>query len=156
MQGENYLLKATHTNYKPFAASITPISDTTIDIELQPEHIKLNDVLVISGKYDRNINLSPFSFSVIHSNEIQKNPAQTIPDLLKTESGISLLQEGIRRTKIIRQGLKRINIRICSNFCCSSFEATLICGKIFNDKDLLKRSIATILILVGAILILRE
>jgi len=38
----------------------------------------------------------------------------------------------------------------------SVFWATVIGGKIFNDKDLLKRSIAAVLILVGAILILRE
>lgn len=106
----NYLLKATHIGYKPFTANIALISDTIIKIELHSAPIKLNDVLVISGKYDKNINLIPFPFSVIKSNEIQKNPAQTVPDLLKTQSGISLLRDGIWGTEISIRGLNRFNI----------------------------------------------
>jgi drug/metabolite transporter (DMT)-like permease len=68
---------------------------------------------------------------------------------------ISLLTIGYRYTQIVAVSLASVALVLAIKRT-SVFWATVIGGKIFNDKDLLKRSIAAILILVGAILILRE
>ncbi len=106
----NYLLKVTHIGYKSFIERLNLISDTTIIIKLYPEAIKLGEIIVISGRYEKDLNLIPYPISVIESADIQKNPAQTVSDLLKTESGISLLRDGIWGTEISIRGLNRSNI----------------------------------------------
>jgi len=68
---------------------------------------------------------------------------------------ISLLTIGYRYTQIVAVSLTSVALVLAIKRT-SVFWATVIGGKIFNDKDLLKRSIAAVLILVGAILILRE
>jgi len=68
---------------------------------------------------------------------------------------ISLLTIGYRYTQIVAVSLASVALVLAIKRT-SVFWATMIGGKLFNDKDLLKRSIAAVLILVGAILILRE
>jgi drug/metabolite transporter (DMT)-like permease len=68
---------------------------------------------------------------------------------------ISLLTIGYRFTQVAAVGMASVALVIAIKRT-SVFWATLIGGKIFSDKDLLKRSIAAILIVIGAILILRD
>ena len=68
---------------------------------------------------------------------------------------ISILTIGYRYTQVVAIGLASVALVLAVKRT-SVFWATIIGGKIFSDKDLLKRSIAAVLILVGAILILRE
>jgi drug/metabolite transporter (DMT)-like permease len=68
---------------------------------------------------------------------------------------ISILTIGYRYTHIVAVSLASVALVLAIKRT-SVFWATVIGGKIFRDKDLLKRSIAAILILIGAILILRE
>jgi len=68
---------------------------------------------------------------------------------------ISVLTIGYRYTQIVAVSLASVALVLAIKRT-SVFWATMIGGKLFNDKDLLKRSIAAVLILVGAILILRE
>lgn len=68
---------------------------------------------------------------------------------------ISIITIGYRYTQIIAVSLASVALVLAVKRT-SVFWATVIGGKLFKDKDLLKRSIAAILILIGAILILRE
>jgi len=68
---------------------------------------------------------------------------------------ISVLTIGYRYTQVVAIGLASVALVLAVKRT-SVFWATIIGGRIFSDKDLLKRSIAAVLILVGAILILRE
>ncbi len=68
---------------------------------------------------------------------------------------ISVLTIGYRYTQIVAVSLASVALVLAIKRT-SVFWATVIGGKLFNDKDLVKRSIAAILILIGAILILRE
>ncbi|MBK7498051.1 MAG: EamA family transporter [Ignavibacteriales bacterium] len=68
---------------------------------------------------------------------------------------ISVLTIGYRYTQIVAVSLASVALVLAIKRT-SVFWATVIGGKLFHDKDLLKRSIAAILILIGAILILRE
>ncbi|HCY77411.1 MAG TPA: hypothetical protein DHV28_15955 [Ignavibacteriales bacterium] len=68
---------------------------------------------------------------------------------------ISVLTIGYRYTQIVAVSLASVALVLAVKRT-SVFWATVIGGKLFNDKDLLKRSIAAVLILVGAILILRD
>ena len=68
---------------------------------------------------------------------------------------ISVLTIGYRYTQVVAIGLASVALVLAVKRT-SVFWATIIGGKIFSDKDLLKRSIAAVLILIGAILILRD
>ena len=68
---------------------------------------------------------------------------------------ISILTIGYRYTQVVAIGLASVALVLAIKRT-SVFWATIIGGKLFSDKDILKRSIAAVLILVGAILILRE
>lgn len=68
---------------------------------------------------------------------------------------ISILTIGYRFTQIIAVGMASVALVLAVKRT-SVFWATVIGGKIFSDKNLLKRSFAAILIVVGAILILRD
>ena len=76
-------------------------------------------------------------------------------DIIGWISLISVLTIGYRYTQIVAVSLASVALVLAIKRT-SVFWATVIGGKLFNDKDLLKRSIAAILILIGAILILRE
>ncbi|MEO8232143.1 MAG: hypothetical protein ABI638_07655, partial [Ignavibacteriota bacterium] len=62
---------------------------------------------------------------------------------------------GYRYTQIVAVSLASVALVLAIKRT-SVFWATVIGGKLFNDKDLLKRSLAAVLIIIGAILILRE
>ncbi len=68
---------------------------------------------------------------------------------------ISILTIGYRFTQVAAIGMASVALVLAVKRT-SVFWATIVGGKIFSDKDLLKRSIAAILILAGAILILRD
>lgn len=68
---------------------------------------------------------------------------------------ISLLTIGYRFSQVAAVGMASVALVLAIKRT-SVFWATVIGGKIFNDKDLLKRSIAAILIVIGAIFILRD
>ena len=116
------------------------------------------------------LNLSPISltafqhiyfaimFSVIFF--VFKKKTEPLPNITnKINLGwialISVLTIGYRYTQVVAIGLASVALVLAVKRT-SVFWATIIGGKIFSDKDLLKRSIAAVLILIGAILILRE
>lgn len=116
------------------------------------------------------LNLSPISltafqhiyfailFSIIYF-FFQRKDEQSSISIKKDNIGwialISILTIGYRYTQIVAVSLASVALVLAIKRT-SVFWATIIGGKLFHDKDLLKRSIAAILILVGAILILRE
>ena len=106
----NYLLIISHISYNTFESKIDLFYDTTITIILDRGNIKLDEVLVTSGKYDQNIQMLPYSVSLINKKEIEMSPSFTVSDLLKTESGISLLRDGIWGTEVSIRGLSRANV----------------------------------------------
>jgi drug/metabolite transporter (DMT)-like permease len=116
------------------------------------------------------LNLSPISltafqhlyFAIIFSLIyffFKRKEAVTPVNIKKDNLGwialISVLTIGYRYTQIVAVSLASVALVLAIKRT-SVFWATVIGGKLFNDKDLLKRSIAAILILLGAILILRE
>ncbi len=106
----SYSLEISHISYNTFKDEIVVNSNTALKILLYPASIKLNEIIVTSSKYEKNINLLPFSVVSVKKQEIQKSNSFTVPDLLKSESGISLLRDGIWGTEISIRGLNRANI----------------------------------------------
>jgi len=106
----NYLLKISHISYKTYESNIELISDTLITINLSAGNIKLNEVIVTSGKYEQNIQMLPYLVSSIDKKEIEMSPLFNVSDLLKTEPGISLLRDGIWGTEVSIRGLSRANV----------------------------------------------
>lgn len=106
----SYLIKISHISFNTFESKIEILSDTLLTIGLKPRNINLKEVIVTSSKYEQNINLLPYSVSTIGFKDIQISPAFTISDMLKSESGISLMRDGIWGTEISIRGLNRANI----------------------------------------------
>jgi len=106
----NYLLKITHISFKSILIDIHLDADTTLAIRLFPSNIKLSDIIVTTSRYEKEANLLPYSVSIVEGSDIKQNPSQTVSDLLKTESGISLLRDGIWATDISIRGLNGANI----------------------------------------------
>ena len=106
----SYSLKISHISYTTFEDDIVIFSDTTLTVLLNPASIELNEVIVTSGKYEKDINLLPFSVTSIKKENIKKSASVTVSDLLKNESGISILRDGIWGTEISIRGLNRTNI----------------------------------------------
>jgi len=116
------------------------------------------------------LNLSPVSltafqhiyfailFSVIYFIFKKKNEPVT-KHISKANFGwialISILTIGYRFTQVAAIGMASVALVLAVKRT-SVFWATIVGGRIFSDKDLLKRSAAAILIIIGAILILRE
>jgi hemoglobin/transferrin/lactoferrin receptor protein len=105
-----YILKISHISYKSFESDIELRSDTILTVMLSTGNLKLQDVIVTSGKYEQNIHMLPYSVSFIDNKEIEMSPSFTVSDLLKTESGISLLRDGIWGTEVSIRGLSRANV----------------------------------------------
>ena len=116
------------------------------------------------------LNLTPISitafqhiyFAILFSiiflffrNKEKISPASLNKDNLGWIALISILTIGYRYTQIVAVSLASVALVLAIKRT-SVFWATVIGGKLFHDKDLLKRSIAAVLILIGAILILRE
>jgi uncharacterized membrane protein len=116
------------------------------------------------------LNLSPLSltaiqhiffallFSVLYI--VFRNKENATPVTIKKNNIgwiilISIITIGYRYTQVVAVSMASVALVLAIKRT-SVFWATIIGGKIFKDKDLLKRSIATILILIGAILILRD
>ncbi|MEO8232182.1 MAG: TonB-dependent receptor [Ignavibacteriota bacterium] len=106
----NYSLKISHISFKTYESKIVVESDKELIINLYPGSVKLSEVIVTSGKYEQNIQLLPYSVSVVDKKEIEISPSVTVPDLLKNQSGISLVRDGIWGTEISIRGLSRANI----------------------------------------------
>ena len=105
-----YFIKISHISYKTFEFNIELLSDTVIYINLSSESVKLQDVIVTANKYEQNIQVLPYSVSSVSKKEIEMSPLFTVSDLLKTESGISLLRDGIWGTEVSIRGLSRANV----------------------------------------------
>lgn len=105
-----YLVKISHVSYKTFESNIEFLSDTMLIIKLEFESFKMQDVIVTSNRYEQNIQMLPYSVSSISKKEIEMSPSITVSDLLKNESGISLLRDGIWGTEVSIRGLSRANV----------------------------------------------
>ena len=106
----NYSLKISHISFNTYESKIVLESDKELTIKLYPGSVKLSEVIVTSGKYEQNIQMLPYSVSSIDKKEIEMSPLFTVSDLLKTESGISLLRDGIWGTEVSIRGLSRANV----------------------------------------------
>lgn len=89
-----------------------------------------------------------------------KNKIKTAPVDLRNKNliwvaVISILTIGYRFTQVFAVSMASVALVLAIKRT-SVFWATIIGGKLFNDKDLFWRGLATILILIGAILILKE
>ena len=110
LSASNYFIKISHISYKTFELNIELLSDTVIYMNLSSESVKLQDVIVTANKYEQNIQMLPYSVSSVSKKEIEMSPLFTVSDLLKTESGISLLRDGIWGTEVSIRGLSRANV----------------------------------------------
>ncbi|MDP4115915.1 MAG: TonB-dependent receptor, partial [Bacteroidota bacterium] len=107
----SYILKVSRIGYNSESLNVTVTNDNKhIEIILKPDNVKLDEVIITSSKYEKNINELPYSASLVTKEEIGNNPAMTISDILKNEPGISILSDGVWGTDVSIRGMNRSNI----------------------------------------------
>lgn len=107
----SYLLKISRIGYNPAALEIKITKETKhIDISLNQDNVKLDEVIITSSRYEKNINELPYSATLVTKDEINISPSITIANILKTEPGISVLNDGVWGTDVSIRGMNRSNI----------------------------------------------
>ena len=81
-----------------------------VTIELTPVNIDMGEVSVLSSRSEKILRKNPQLIEVINKKRFDISPAVTISDLMRMESGISLVRDGIWGTAISVRGLSRDNI----------------------------------------------
>ena len=89
-----YSLYISHISYSVFNEVIGVYSDTSLIFQMTPTEIRLNEVIIISSKYEKDIKEIPYAVSIVDESFIKKNPSITIADLLKNESFHQYVRKG--------------------------------------------------------------
>lgn len=109
-EGE-YQIKISRLGYKLSSVTINISSTSNIkDIILEPSPIELDEVIVNTDRTEKYLRNSPYSELLISKEQIESKPFQSLSDVLKEETGISLLRDGIWGTEVSIRGLNRENI----------------------------------------------
>ncbi len=84
--------------------------DAGILIELSPVTIQTDEVIVRSTRLQSDITTSPIPFSVVTAEEIALHPSLTVPDVMRSIAGVSLVRDGSWETAVSIRGMSRSNI----------------------------------------------
>ena len=109
----SYLLEARFTGYKVFEETIELTdADFTIHIDLEPEAISLDEVLVEGEKAKEVVSLQESSLSEI---ELMQSRGKTLGQALRDITGVNTLQTGPTIAKPVIHGLHSNRILILNN-----------------------------------------
>ncbi len=103
-------IQVTQIGYKSFSEEIYLPKDSIKNISLQPSPIELDEILVSTNRFDNYLRNSTYSELLVNSKQIQNQVFQSLPEALKSEPGISLINEGAWGTEISIRGLSRENV----------------------------------------------
>ena len=81
-----------------------------IKIFLKPKTIETGEIRVISTRRELFLKNVPLPLDIIGSEQIQRTPVQTLPEIMSTKSGISLIRDGIWATDVSIRGLSKFNV----------------------------------------------
>ncbi|MBN1634368.1 MAG: TonB-dependent receptor [Ignavibacteria bacterium] len=81
-----------------------------IKIFLKPRTIETGEIRVISTRRELFLKNVPLPLDIIGSEQIQRTPVQTLPEIMSTKSGISLIRDGIWATDVSIRGLSKFNV----------------------------------------------
>ncbi|MCW8848968.1 MAG: TonB-dependent receptor [Melioribacteraceae bacterium] len=105
-------LEFKHIGYKSIKKHIDleETNNYELNIILFERIIELSEATVISSRNEQLVREISFPIEVINSTEIQSSNAITVSDMLKNESGISLIKDSPWATSINIRGLSKQNI----------------------------------------------
>lgn len=97
--------------YKSYLFTLeSTAQDLTLEISLLPTEISIGEITVTSTKYSKLEKDVALPLEVIGEENLDKNLAVSMPDVISKEPGISLVRDGIWGTDINIRGLSRQNI----------------------------------------------
>ena len=105
-------LKFSHLGYSRLVKSIKLQPDDIYELNIKLEEliIELNEAEVISTKNEQYIREIPLPIELVTSTKITNSNQNTISDILKNESGISIIKDSPWGTSINIRGLSKQNI----------------------------------------------
>lgn len=106
----NYKIEVSRLGYWTNFLEIELAKDTLIKFELKPKHFLLDEIKVISTKFEKNLKDESIPIVIVDENRISSIPKLTVSDYLKDEPGLSLVRDGIWGTGISIRGLSRANV----------------------------------------------
>lgn len=108
----NYKVEFVHPGYNTYVYNMemNPKKLISVEIKLSPNEIETGEITVTSTRYAEMLKDIPLPMDVVEEHQIIRNPANTVPDVLSTQPGLSLIRDGIWATDITIRGLSRYNI----------------------------------------------
>jgi len=106
----NYEVKVSHLGYKLISNSIEVSNITEKDFILESSPVEMYEVVVSTNRFDKFLSSSPYAELLIPQEQITQKPAQSLPDILKEEPGVSLVSDGVWGKEVSIRGLSRENI----------------------------------------------
>lgn len=102
-----YVVKITCIGYAPVSDTLLVLGGARMskDYSMQEVPFPLQQVMVTSLRRDIPLKSVTVPMVLVTSHEIERNPAITVPDMLRNEPGISLVRDGIWATSISIRGL---------------------------------------------------
>jgi hypothetical protein len=108
----NYTLTISHIGYSIGNVDVNVIEGKKLNItvKLNPASITVGEIIVSSVRYETLIRDVSLPMEVVNREEISERSYLTVPDILKTKSGIALTRDGIWATDINIRGLSKNNV----------------------------------------------
>ena len=96
--------------YKSYRLNIDQSINLPLEIRLTQSKITLGEVTVTSTRYSKLEKDVALPLEVIGTEKLEKNLAISVPDILSSEPGITIVRDGIWGTDINIRGLSRQNV----------------------------------------------
>lgn len=108
-EGE-YTLKISQVGYKSISESIYINENVAKDFLLILSPIELDEVMISANRFDKYLKNSPYSELLVNREQIEQKLYLSLSDALKTEPGVSSINEGAWGTEASLRGMSRENV----------------------------------------------
>lgn len=105
-----YSFEVIHIGYETFRGKIIIPSDSIMNFSLLPAPIEMGEVIVTTSRIDKDLRSTPYSALLVSTNQIQNRNFQSLPEVVESQPGISLISEGVWGTELSIRGLSRENV----------------------------------------------
>lgn len=106
-----YTMSVSQVGYRKLVRegiSIAAGQTLTLDVELEPQQIIIDGVVVTASRGSQKVLEAPASVSVVDARQIAANPALTPTDHLKTTAGVDIARTGLLQQNVVVRGFNNV------------------------------------------------